>query len=110
MPRTITRGTPSWRAPHRTRGAPASPGDLGEDLLGDVEVRRHALHVVELLEHLDESEGLASPVLVDGDLLLGDHRALGRVDLNPGLGEGGANPLEIARGRLDLDPLGVRGI
>ena len=36
-----------------------SPGDLGEDVLGDVEVGGHALDVVEVLEQLDEPERLA---------------------------------------------------
>ena len=41
------------------RDGPRSPGDLGEDLLGDVEVGGHALDVVEVLERLDQAQVLA---------------------------------------------------
>src|SRR4051812_28812365 len=57
-----------------------STRDLGEELLGDVEVRGHPLDVVQILERFDEAQVLARSLLVDRDRALGDHRALGMLD------------------------------
>src|SRR5258706_6179232 len=92
IPRTIT-------LPPET---PGSPGDLGEELLGDLEVRGHALDVVQLLERFDEAEVLACPVPVQLDMLLRDHRVLGAVDGDPGLLERRPDALEIRRRGVDL--------
>src|SRR5258705_13519316 len=100
MPRTITR-----RRAAPGRAGSRSTRDLGEDLLGDVEVRGHALDVLEVLERLDEPEVLAGPLLVHLDRALGDHRGLGMLDRDAGALERLANLLQAARGRVHLDEL-----
>ena len=64
----------------RVAAQEGQPGDLGEDLLGDVEVGGHALDVVEVLERLHEAQVLAGALLVELDRVLGDHRRLGALD------------------------------
>src|SRR5215207_5297752 len=70
------------RRRQRTAGPdqPSSTGDLGEELFGDVKVGGDALHVVQILEVLDEPEVLAGALLVDLDGVLRDHGVLGAVD------------------------------
>src|SRR5206468_12543179 len=104
MPRTITR----WRAA-LDRGARRSTRDLGEDLLGDVEVGGHALDVVEVLERLDQAKVLTCPLLINGDRALGDHRALGVLHGDPRGIERLANLLEPTRRRVHLDELVAGG-
>src|SRR5437870_6476438 len=100
MPRTITRQVAA-----QGRAARRSTRDLGEDLLGDVEVGGHALDVLEILERLDEPEVLARPLLVHLDRALGDHRALGVLDRDARALERLANLLQATRRRVDLDEL-----
>src|SRR5262245_47009115 len=100
MPRTITR-----RLAAPGREARRSTGDLGEELLWDVEVRGDALDVVELLERLDEAHVLARTIAVDLDGVLGNHRALRALDRHAGGVERPTDGLEPAGGRVDLDDL-----
>src|SRR5437773_10607115 len=100
MPRTITR-----RPAAEGRGARRSTRDVGEALLGDVEVGGHPRDVLEVLERLHEAQVLAGSLLVDRDRALGDHRALGVLDGHAGALERLADLLEAARRRVHLDNL-----
>ena len=51
------RGVGTYCRSGRARGP--SRSDLGEDFVGDLEVRGHALDVVEVLEQFDQPQGLA---------------------------------------------------
>jgi hypothetical protein len=68
------------------------------------------LDVVEVLKHLDEAQVLARPLRVDLDGVLGDHRALGRLDLDARRVERLADLLEPGRRGVDLDDLVARGV
>src|SRR4051794_27882158 len=96
MPRTIIR----WPPVATTTRRPTSPGDLGEDVLGDVEVGRNALDVLEILEHLHESKRLARLGRIELDRLLRDHRALRGFNRY-------ASPLECLPDLLERARLGV---
>src|SRR6266446_10271150 len=52
--------------------------DLGEDLGGDVEIRRDPLDVVMVLETLHELQGLFGILIAERDEALGHLRELGR--------------------------------
>src|SRR6476659_2934769 len=62
----------------------ASGVELLHDLVGDVEVGVEVLHVVEVLEDVDEPEHLGGGVLVELDLHVGHERRLGGVVVEPG--------------------------
>src|SRR6266576_4026925 len=77
-----------------------------EDSFGNVEVRVHLLHVVVLLELVDQAQDLLRLVLVlDGDRRLGEHCQFGRLDLEAGSFDCLAHGGELLGGREHL----VRG-
>src|SRR5487761_2651539 len=98
VPRTIT----GSRRPRR------SPGDLGQQLLGDLEVARDALHVLEILQVFHEPQVLARLRDIDGRRLLRQHRLLRALDRDPGLLERPPDRLEVPRLAVDLQRIRIR--
>src|SRR5207245_203213 len=72
---------------HRPR-LPGRSAHLGEDLVGDIEVRVHRLDVVQVLELLDQPEHRAGLVGADGHVVLRQHREVRRGHLDPGFLQG----------------------
>ena len=98
--RERTHGDPcaAW---DRCRGTvtPRSGVELRHDLVGDVVVREHVLHVVAVLEGVDQPEHLAGAVLVELDGHAGDEAGLGRVVVDAGLLQRGADGDQVGRPR-----------
>ena len=87
------------------RWAVAAPGlHRLQHLLGDVEVRPDVLHVVVLLERLDQPDQLLrGRLLGDLDRRLGDHRQLGGLDLEARVLDGLPDGRERLRRGRDLE-------
>src|SRR5215467_10103403 len=92
-----SRGSSPWantaglaRSCRRRRAGFASSGALGlqllHDLVGDRVVGVDVLHVVGVLEGLDQAEQAFGLILIEGDLNRGQERHFGRLVLNPGVG------------------------
>src|SRR5690242_4669226 len=85
-------------------------GHAFEDSLGNVEVRVDLLHVVVLLELVDQAQDLLRLVLVlDGDGRLREHRQLGRLDLEAGALDRLAHRGELGGGGQHLEAGAVEG-
>src|SRR3989442_8294618 len=123
---TIPHSRRSARSGAATRNAypiPVVPGSIPritrlrvlQDLFGDVEVRVHLDHVIEILEGLDQSEKLSRGVAFDANGRGRTHRELSRAGLDARGLERLLDALERGRGcvdggeaRLDLDVLRAR--
>src|SRR6267378_8428609 len=92
---TIPHSRRSARSGAATRNAypiPVVPGSIPritrlgvlQDLFGDVEVRVHLDHVVEILEGLHQSEKLSSGIAFDADGRRRTHRELGGAGFDAG--------------------------
>ena len=72
--------------------------ELGEHLVGDVDVGEDVLHVVEVLERLDEpQDGARGLLVVELDVHARDERRLGGVVVDPGGLERGAYGDQVGR-------------
>src|SRR2546426_7519687 len=90
---------PTWAPARRPGSTPrARRSGVLEHLVGDVEVGVHPLHVVELLERLDQRDDLARLVALDPHRGGGTHGELGGGGLHPGRLEPALDALERARG------------
>src|SRR5687768_16247389 len=78
------------------RWAPELARDALEHVGRHVEVRVHGVHVVEVLERVDELHQLRRALLVERDERLGPLGDLGVLDRDPGLVERGAHRREGA--------------
>ncbi len=100
----------SLRGIHPTAGVPRRPVlvelvlvELCLHVGRDLEVREHVLHVVGVLEGIDQPEHLACGVGVDLDAEVGDELGLGRVVVDPRLLERGTSLHQSRRVGDDLE-------
>src|SRR5919108_2323034 len=98
---STTTPAPGPRVPALRRTEPFS-ADLGEDVVGDVEVRIDRVHVLQIVQRLDQREHLAglSPFHADRGLRL--HGQLSGHDRDTLPLQRGANHREIRRSRGHL--------
>jgi hypothetical protein len=80
-----------WTARARGPTAPSASADRGHDLVADVEVGPDVLHVVGVLERLDQAEDLLGAVLVERHADRRQERRLGRVVVDAGVLQRGAH-------------------
>src|SRR5690625_661866 len=112
-----TRMRPVSQAPPTCRGsdtagdrrAPSVGVELGEDLVGRVEVGEDVLHVVAVLQGVDELDDLARPLDVHLDLHRGHELRLGGVVLQAGVLQRGAHGDDVARVAEHLEALAEVG-
>src|SRR5919112_4748339 len=81
--------------------------DLLEHLVGDVVVGEDVLHVVAVLERVDEPEDLARGLLVELDRDAGHEAGVGGVVVDAGVLQGGAHRDQVGRLAHDLEAVAL---